>query len=577
MLALLQFRWVGQVREADRDRMRTHVRNAAIQFHEALDGEILRAVMNLQVGAATARDGFSDRYSDRYEAWMTTSAHPQIVADVLLIDADEGKLQLRRWNQATHSFEPYAWPEVLLGLRPQFEQELGSSRAGRFPDRRLAAALDESLVLMPLRPAPPPVGGQPGPPRGVFGFTVVHLDLDYIRTQLLPELAQRYFLLADGDGYRVAVTNAGDPAEVLYRSDPDAPTDPATADASEPLFGFGRGGNPRDRDRRPPNLLRGFDRDGLDDRPDRDGRWLLLAQHQSGSLEAAVTRTRNRNLAIGFGVLLLLTMSVGMLALTTRRAQRLAQQQMEFVAGVSHELRTPIAVIRSAAENLAEGVVGSPDRIKRYGDAIGAEARRLGEMVEHVIQYAGLESGRDLVAHTPLAPATLVDEAISEALPVIRSAGATVERRIADDLPAVSGDTVALRSALQNLIANAVKYGGEDRWVRVRAERVSDAGPHVKFVVEDHGAGIPAEDLPHIFEPFYRGSEAINRQVHGNGLGLSIVKRIVSAHRGRLQVATQPGTGSTFTILLPAVDGASLASLATGGAPVTASDAGAHS
>src|SRR5262245_21500834 len=109
-LALLQYRWVGQVREADRDRMQTHVRNAAIQFHEALDGEIARAVMNLQVGAATARDGFSDRYSDRYEAWMSTSAHPQIVADVLLIDADEGRLQLRRWNQALHAFEAYEWP-----------------------------------------------------------------------------------------------------------------------------------------------------------------------------------------------------------------------------------------------------------------------------------------------------------------------------------------------------------------------------------------------------------------------------------------------------------------------------------
>jgi signal transduction histidine kinase len=443
--------------------------------------------------------------------------------------------------------------------------------------------VDESLIMTPLRPAPPQPGAAPGPPQQIFGFTVLQLDLDYIRSQLLPELAQRYFLLTDGDGYRVAVTSATNPAEVIYQSDPDSPIDPAKADASEPLFGFrsdflflGRGGNPRTGDRRI-NLFRGVD--GRTGRGfDRDsGRWVLLAQHQSGSLEAAVTRTRNRNLGIGFGILLLLSVSVAMLALTTRRAQRLARQQMEFVAGVSHELRTPIAVIRTAAENLSEGVVGSPDRVKRYGQAIGAEARRLGEMVEHVIQYAGLESGRDVAGHTTLDPATLVEEAINEALPVIRSAGVTVERRIADDLPAISGDPVALRSALQNLIANAVKYGGEDRWVRVRAERVSEgASGHVRFVVEDHGAGIPTQDLPHIFEPFYRGSEAISRQVHGNGLGLSIVKRIVSAHRGRVQVATQPGAGSTFTIVLPATDAHTVPSLADSSPGVT-SGAGAHS
>src|SRR4051812_11916419 len=90
-LAVLQYRWVEQVRDADRDRMQTHVHNAAMQFHEALDGEILRAIINLQVGAATARDGYSDRYTDRYDGWLATAAHPQIVANVLLIDADDGR------------------------------------------------------------------------------------------------------------------------------------------------------------------------------------------------------------------------------------------------------------------------------------------------------------------------------------------------------------------------------------------------------------------------------------------------------------------------------------------------------
>jgi signal transduction histidine kinase len=232
---------------------------------------------------------------------------------------------------------------------------------------------------------------------------------------------------------------------------------------------------------------------------------------------------------------------------------------MEFVAGVSHELRTPIAVIKSAAENLSQGVVGSPERVKRYGEAIGAEARRLGEMVEHVIQYSGLESGRGIGAHAPVSAAGIVAEAIGEARPVIAAAGVRVEQTIADDLPPVVGDAVALRSAIQNLIANAVKYGGEDRWVGVRVESTGTAKRgDVSITIEDHGAGIPAEDLPHIFEPFYRGADAISRQVHGNGLGLSIVKRIVAAHGGRLSVTTRQGGGSAFTIVLPAADPAVL-------------------
>ena len=187
--------------------------------------------------------------------------------------------------------------------------------------------------------------------------------------------------------------------------------------------------------------------------------------------------------------------------------------------------------------------------------AMAAEARRLGEMVEHVMQYSGLESGRGLATQAPLAPAALVDEAIAEATPVVAAAGVRIERVVADELPAVLGDAAALRSAVQNLVANAVKYGGDDRWVGIRVEGAGDGRKReVRITVEDHGGGVPAEDLPHIFEPFYRGAEAIGRQVHGNGLGLSIVKRIVSAHGGTISVSTRAGEGSAFTIALPAAD-----------------------
>jgi signal transduction histidine kinase len=284
------------------------------------------------------------------------------------------------------------------------------------------------------------------------------------------------------------------------------------------------------------------------------GRWMLLVQHERGSLDAAVTAVRRRNLAISFGTLLLLTVSVGVLTVSSRREQRLARQQMEFVAGVSHELRTPVAVIRSAAENLAQGVVGSGDRVRRYGEMIEVEARRLGDMVERVLQYAGVESGRGAIVHTPLAPADIVESAIDAAGPAL--GGAQVERRIAPGLPLVRGDAVALRSAVQNLVINAAKHGlapegGRPLRIQVSVAAVDTPRPEVEIAVEDNGPGISAAELPHIFDPFYRGADAVARQIHGNGLGLSLVKRIATAHGGRVSVHSRPGA-TAFTIALPA-------------------------
>jgi len=240
------------------------------------------------------------------------------------------------------------------------------------------------------------------------------------------------------------------------------------------------------------------------------------------------------------------------LTATSRRAERLAQQQMEFVAGVSHELRTPVAVVRSAAENLASGVV-SGERVKRYGQMLEAESRRLGDMVERVLQYAGIESGFNTAARVPLAPMEIIESAVESALPLVGPGEVTVHREIAPDLPTVIGDATALRSAVQNLVANAIKYGGKDRWVGIRAQTVRERRrSEVRITVSDHGPGIPAGDLPHIFEPFYRGADAIQRQIQGHGLGLSLVRRIVVAHGGRVTVSTRPGAGTSFEITLPA-------------------------
>jgi signal transduction histidine kinase len=551
-LAVLQYRWAGQVSVAERERMQRNVRNAAEQFRGAFDFEINRAVLALQVGPTTARDGASDTYSDRYNQWIETADYPQIVSDVFLLDADAGQLRLRRWNSDTHVFETAGWTPQLTLLQPTFVRDLKAfEERPRFINTRSPEYRgDDSLIVLSLRNGPGPARRPMQQPEPMFGFTILQLDMTSMRNVMLAELARRHFMDAEGASYRVAVTAGDNPNRVLYKSDDMAPTDVALADATAPLLG------PRGRNQfRAPNPGRGPEgatpaREEIEE----PGRWQLLVRHESGSLEAAVGLSRRRNLAISFGIMLLLTGSIGLLTVNSRNAHRLAKQQMEFVAGVSHELRTPVAVIRSASENLAQGVV-SGDRVKRYGQLLESEARRLGEMVERVLQYAGIESGLGFGTRVPLAPSDIIETAIESAIPLVGPGDVNVQREIPIDLPPVLGDAAALRSAVQNLIANAVKYGGRDRWVGIKAQHVRERRrSEVRITVSDHGSGIPASELPHIFDPFYRGADAIERQIHGNGLGLSLVKRIVSAHGGRVSVATRAGAGSAFTITLPSAE-----------------------
>jgi signal transduction histidine kinase len=240
---------------------------------------------------------------------------------------------------------------------------------------------------------------------------------------------------------------------------------------------------------------------------------------------------------------------MGLLILSTRRAQRLARQQMEFVAAVSHELRTPLTVIRSAAENLADGVVRDDQQIRKYGDLMRTEGRRLTEMVEQILEFAGIQSGQRGFALRAVRLEPLLDDIVSSSTAVSSGADMDVHIELPEDLPPVLGDEAALRRVFQNLISNAMKYGAGGGWIGISA---GTSGADVRIVVADKGMGISASDQARIFEPFYRGGDAVEAGIQGAGLGLSLVQRIVEAHGGRVTVNSQPGAGSEFIVHLPA-------------------------
>ena len=271
-------------------------------------------------------------------------------------------------------------------------------------------------------------------------------------------------------------------------------------------------------------------------------------------------RTRWRQLGLSFVVLALLGGAAAMLLLAARRAEALARRQVELVAGVSHELLTPVAALRSAGENLAAGVVREPEQVRAYGELVEREGRRLGSLVEQVLTWAGLQARATAAERRPVDVAELIAAVVAICAPEAARAGVELETRLAAGLPPILGERDALERALRNLVENAIRHAATGRWVILGAEAASRGGrPAVALFVEDRGPGVAAGDLPHLYEPFFRGSGAAARGVAGSGLGLALVRQIVEAHGGRVRAAAAAPHGARFTLELPAAAGGALA------------------
>jgi signal transduction histidine kinase len=247
-------------------------------------------------------------------------------------------------------------------------------------------------------------------------------------------------------------------------------------------------------------------------------------------------------------ILAILAGSVLFLVVMLRRAERLRAQQMEFVAGVTHELNTPIAALQSAGQNLADGVTSEPRQVERYGAMIVKESRRLGDMVAHVLEYAGMQGRHARRPAERVDVGAVVESSVAHCRWLCEQEQVTIDAQVEADLPPIEGDGEALGRAMQNLIANAVKYGGDGKWVGVRASR---NGGGIVIAVEDAGTGVSGDDARHIFEPFYRG--AARDRIRGSGLGLTIVQRIVEEHGGTVDLGRSSRGGAKFTVRIPHV------------------------
>lgn len=597
VLGVLQYRWSNQVSEATSIRLADSLQMSMINWHLDFFRAFSEVCVALRVDPESSAQDDWEQYARRYADWKKTTANPNLVAGLYILRfGDPGSPEVLRLAAADQRFEPVGWPSSLALLR----EELGPSSSklsmdgtsissgsanpsaisdsnAEFASRFYTGGPLAGWQFEPRIPAlirsisrdPSASAGRPAPQRNSSDWIVIAMDRNDLQNNLLAELAQRYFSGTQGLDYQVAVTS-GSVASPLYSSDADFGSAAiADADGTMNIFGRLRGGGQG-------SPIHIFHTPAQESGPaasvavtwfpllhdaGAEQDWRLIVRHRrGGALGAFVADSRRRDLAISFGVLLLLVISMAILIFTSMRAQRLAKLQMDFVTAVSHELRTPLTVISSAAENIAHGVVEGKPQLEQYGSVIGAQARKLFEMVEQILLFAAIREGQQRYSIRALDVSEILDSALSGTAGLVRTAGFYVEQQIEPNLPRIVGDLPALSQCVQNLMTNALKYGSNQhldlKWIGIQARFIEHGvtGKEIQISVVDRGIGIAPEELRHIFEPFYRSPSVTAAQIHGTGLGLPLAKSIMEAMKGQVTVKSSLGRGSTFTLHLPCVE-----------------------
>jgi signal transduction histidine kinase len=604
LLAVLQYRWIGEVSAAERNRLESSLRIASDRFASDFDAEFSRLANSFQI-----RDGFPENAApvlERYQTWSEGEAYPRLVRNIYLLRLlPDAAPEFNKVNIQTGELEPAPLPNELQNIRDRFRpgsvsapsgdsmmmvttifrrgRQFGGQRADDFRQRsaddfprntRFGRGRTPDRGPGPGPNGPPQREGRPGfggggpgsggpgggpgaPPEGAL---VIEVDRDVILKELIPALVEKHFSSHDQTAYRIGILSQGIVERVLYSSAGEWKLqDIASPDWQLNLFGAppplptDATPNPNSANRRsgrnrgPGAFARGvFQQGSLISQP-----WELLIKHPAGSLERAVDHLRRVNLAVSFGILVVLAAGLITVVVSSQRAHTLGRLQMEFAAGVSHELRTPLAVIRSAAHNLRSGIVQDKEGIEQYAGIVQEEARRLSDMVEEVLLYSETQSGRKKYKLEPIDINEVIDRAITNISPAIELENCEFSTHIDQDLPPVKADPAGLSQCLQNLLSNAFKYGktGDKAQIEIVGQRETGSN-EVRLSVIDHGPGIDPIDQRHLFEPFYRG-ERVESNIPGNGLGLHLVKRIMQAQGGRVTFNQAPHGGACFTLHVP--------------------------
>jgi signal transduction histidine kinase len=582
LLGALQYRWQSQISESQREKMQKMLNEESARFAEDFDREIQGAYFNFHVGVGDWKAANYHPFVERYEFWKNKTRYPDLIANFYFFDA-AGQNRPLKFDKQLATFGSVEWTDELREIfarcvdGEKFSPVLPESYTMIVPEHDLPPEVSHVRV----RSSEPSEAGLPRIARSMvmpkaYGFLAIRLDPVVVREKLLPDLSSKHF--SDGEYIlNISDKSVGTVFQTGDVANPDFRTGMFELSPNDVIF-FANKDLERSMGERHEGVLMNthvesrlsrteVNRDGnsavtveikRDEGPQTkifttklngaSENWTLSAQHRDGSINAFIANTQIKNLAIGWGMLALLGLAVGAIVFSTQRVRNYAQRQVDFVSSVSHEFRTPLAVIYSAGENLADGVTNDLTQTSRYGELIKGEGRKLSAMVEQILEFAGANSGRQKYNFTEVSVADVVDKAVQDCRPLIDEQKITLETNIDRGLPVINGDADSLCRAMQNLIANSVKYRNGKGWIKVSA---TNGGGTINISVEDRGIGISQNELRQVFEPFYRSKQVVDAQIHGNGLGLSLVKRIAEAHGGRVNAESELQKGSKFTIELP--------------------------
>jgi signal transduction histidine kinase len=543
ILAIFQYRWTGEISRVEQVRLEAALDTSVRNFNQEFSYDFERLCESFEVDPEAPASTLEARVLRQYLNWIKSTSPPDFLAGLYIWRTGDTRATfLESLDLENQRFQEMAWPTELRSL----QQFLGQQTA-----RLLSTRSDREAVYYPwtffedtpalFRPLFQMSSDERDSDSKVqpIGFLIVELSGSFLRRKYLPGLVDRHFGQLD---FGVAVRSARPPYQAIYLSNANFPISTSSPDAELNLFdSVGE----EARRRGHPTV-----------QPSSESRqWQLVAQHPSGSLEAAVAAFRRRNLAISLGLLSILAGSVALVLSVARRAERFGKVQMEFVAGVSHELCTPLAVINSAVENLADGVVDNPGQIQEYAGILRDQGGRLERLLDQVLLFAAGRFDRSEYDLAPVDVATIVAQSMTVSERMLRDAGFSVEQEISADLPLVTADPAAVIKCMENLISNAMKYASSSRWIAVRARAApSKSHGEVQISVEDKGIGIPAAELPNIFKPFYRVHTVPDGRIRGVGLGLYLVKRMTEGMGGRVSVSSELGRGTCFVLHFPVPD-----------------------
>ncbi len=239
----------------------------------------------------------------------------------------------------------------------------------------------------------------------------------------------------------------------------------------------------------------------------------------------------------------------------TTAVEQAGQMRRDFVANLSHELRTPLTALLGFIETLRGPARDDAAARERFLAIMQREAGRMARLVDELLSLSRVEAEERVRPTQPVALVALIESVVASLAPTAAASGVELVAAVPKTEVIVPGDANQLRQVVLNLVENAIKYGGRDQTVEIAL-----SGPEpepalrtqgVRLVVTDHGEGIAAHHIPRLTERFYRVDSHRSREIGGTGLGLAIVKHIVGRHRGRLRIASTPGKGSTFSVILP--------------------------